>query len=276
MATTTKPATGAAGDELRGRFRDLLASERIKLFSQRSTYILLALAPVITVCGEWFTCSGVHLVGASAHAAYDPLRGSFNSGTWSFLMVGASILGTLAMSSEYSSGLIRTTFLAVPNRRRVVLAKAVVLAMVTSLVGMVTAIASFVTAQAILSGEQLGISISQPAVLQALVASTAILPVCAVIGMAVGTLIRTSVAALFTAVLFPTLLGNVPSGSHQLAAALSNSAPQNAWSSLSSLGTEWDNIGPFPPTALQSWTALVFWPLLTLLAAQIAMRHRDV
>ncbi|MGW5480655.1 ABC transporter permease subunit [Streptomyces sp. NPDC004008] len=196
---------------------------------------------MIAVCGEWFTCSGVHLVGASAHAAYDPLRGSFSSGTWGFLMVGASILGALAMSSEYSSRLIRTTFLAVPDRQRVVLAKAVVLVIVTSLLGMVTAIASFVTAQAILSGEQLGISISRPAV-----ASTAILPVCAVIGIAVGTLIRTPVATLFTAVLFPVLLGKAPSSSNQLTAALSNSAPQNAWSSLSSLRSEWDNVGPVP------------------------------
>ncbi|GHE00972.1 hypothetical protein [Streptomyces alanosinicus] len=276
MATTTEPTTVTARDELHGRFGDLLAAERIKLLSQRSTHILLVLAPVITVCGEWFTCSGVHLAGASAHAAYDPLRGSFNSGTWGFLMVGASILGVLAMSSEYSSGLIRTTFLAVPNRRCVVLAKAVVVTGVTSVVGLVTAIASFVTAQAILSGEHLGISVSRPAVLQGFVASAVILPVCAVVGMAVGTLIRTSVAALFTALLAPVLLGAVPSGSDQLTAALSNSAPQNAWSALTSLGTEWDDVGSFPPTALQSWTALAFWPLLTLLAALIAVRHRDV
>ncbi|MGW1049702.1 ABC transporter permease [Streptomyces sp. NPDC002521] len=276
MATTTKPTTFAVGDELRGRFRDLLAAERIKLFSQRSTYVLLALAPVITVCGEWFTCSGVHLVGASAHAAYDPLRGSFNSGTWGFLMVGAGMLGVLAMSSEYSSGLIRTTFLAVPNRLRVVLAKAVVVASVTCVVGLITAIASCITAQTILSGDQIGISISQPGVLQGFVASTAILPVCAVIGMAIGTLVRTSAAALFTAVLAPVLLGAVPSGSNRLTAALSNSAPQNAWNTLTSLGTAWDNVGPFPPTALQSWTALAFWPLLTLLAAVIVVRRRDV
>ncbi|WP_153538492.1 ABC transporter permease [Streptomyces sp. RB17] len=254
----------------------MLAAERIKLFSQRSTYVLLALTPVITVCGEWFTCSGVHLVGASAHTAYDPLRGSFNSGTWGFLMVGAGILGTLAMSSEYSSGLIRTTFLAVPNRRRVVLAKAVVVASVTSVVGLITAIASFITAQTILSGDRLGIPIGQPGVLQGFVASTAILPVCAVIGMAVGTLIRTSAAALFTTVLAPVLLGAVPTGGNQLTAALSNSAPQNAWNTLTSLGTEWDSVGPFPPTALQSWTALAFWPLLTLLAALIVVRRREV
>ncbi|MEV8563231.1 hypothetical protein AB0478_43925 [Streptomyces sp. NPDC051917] len=113
MVTTTRPTTLVAGAELRGRFRNLLAAEQIKLFSQRSTYVLLALAPVITFCGEWFTCSGVHLVGASAHAAYDPLRGSVNSGTWAFLMVGASMLGVLEMSSEYSSGVGRP-----PHARR--------------------------------------------------------------------------------------------------------------------------------------------------------------
>ncbi|MFC9635816.1 ABC transporter permease subunit [Streptomyces mirabilis] len=276
MVTTTRPTTVATGAELRGRFRNLLAAERIKLFSQRSTYVLLALAPVITICGEWFTCSGVHLVAASAHAAYDPLRGSFNSGTWGFLMVGASMLGVLAMSSEYSSGLIRTTFLAVPNRRRVVLAKAVVVASVTSAVGLVTAITSFITAQTILSGDQLGVSISQPAVLQGFMASTAVLPVCAVLGMAIGTLIRTSVAALFTAVLAPVLLGAIPPNGNQFAATLNNSAPQNAWNNLTSLGTEWDHVGSFPFTALQSWAALAFWPLLVLLAAVIVVRRRDV
>jgi hypothetical protein len=84
------------------------------------------------------------------------------------------------------------------------------------------------------------------------------------------------VAALFTAVLAPALLGAIPSDSDQLTAALSNSAPQNAWSALTSLDTEWDHVGPFPPTALQSWTALALWPLLTLLAALIAVRRRGV
>ena len=276
MATTTSPTKPASIAAHRGRFRDLLAAERIKLFSQRSTYVLLALAPVITVCGEWFTCSGVHLVGAATRTAFDPLRGSFNSGTWGFLMVGAGAIGTLSIGSEYSSGLIRTTFLAVPDRRRVLLAKAAVVAGVTSAVGLVSATVSFVTAQAILSGEQLGLSIGRPGALRGFVACTVVLPVCAVVGLAIGALVRTPVVALFTAVLTPALLGDLPSGGDRLTAALSSAAPQNAWSALTSLGTEWDSVGPFPPTLLQSWTALALWPLLTLLVALTVVRRRDV
>jgi branched-subunit amino acid permease len=68
-------------------------------------------------------------------------------------MATAGTIGAMTVAGEHASGLIRTTFLAVPNRQHVVLAKAVVVASVTSAVGLVTATASFVTAQTILSGE---------------------------------------------------------------------------------------------------------------------------
>ena len=53
------------------------------------------------------------------------------------------VLGVLFISSEYSSGMIRTSLIAVPKRGRVLAAKSLVFAVVTFVVGEVTSFAAF-------------------------------------------------------------------------------------------------------------------------------------
>ncbi|MCC9308408.1 hypothetical protein LN042_15140 [Kitasatospora sp. RB6PN24] len=264
--------------EHRGRFRDLCASEGIKLFAQRSTYVLLGLTVLIAVGGAWFSSAGVHLVSASALADFDRINGSFKEGTFAFLALAAGAIGAISTMSEFSSGLIRTTFIAVPDRRRIVLAKAAVIASVTSLAGLAAATASFVTAQSVLGPKQLGTSFGNPHVLQAFAASVSLIPVSAITGMFVGALIRNPAATLFTVFVGQSLLADaVPRTSgNELLAAISDTWPRNAWYGLVSRHTVWDNDGPFPPGALQCWAALLAWPLLALLLTLLVVRRRDV
>ncbi|MDH6144038.1 ABC-2 type transport system permease protein [Kitasatospora sp. GP30] len=273
-----KPVSVASVAEHPVRFRDLFASEWIKLFAQRSTYVMLGLALLISIGGSWLASGGVHLVSASARADYDRVSGSFKEGTFALLAIGAGALGALSMVGEFSSGLIRTTFIAVPDRRRIVLAKAAVLASVTSAAGLVAAVASFVTAQSILEPEQLGISFANPHVLQAFTASVLVIPISALIGMFIGALIRVPVASFFAVFVAQSLLADAlpgNSGNHLLA-AISDAMPRNAWFGLVSQHTAFDNDGPFPPGALQCWVALLAWPLLALLLTALVVRRRDV
>ncbi|MFE5039219.1 ABC transporter permease [Streptomyces sp. NPDC056683] len=278
MATMTSPTSPASVVGRRAQFRDLFASEWIKLFAQRSTYVLLALAVVIGVCGSWLSSGGVHLISASARAGYDQVSGSFSEGTFAFLTVGAGAMGAITMVSEYSSGLVRTTFIAVPDRRRIVVAKAAVITAVTAAAGLVAAAASFITAQSVLGPKHLGVSFGDPHVLQAFLASVALVPVSAVIGMCIGALIRIPVATFFVVFLAQSLLADaIPNNSSsKLLSTVSNAMPRNAWYGLVSQHTSYDNSGPFPPGALQCWVALLVWPLLAVLLTMVVVRRRDV
>jgi hypothetical protein len=60
--------------------------------------------------------------------------------------------GVLCVSSEYSSGMIRTSLTAVPKRGRLLAAKSLVFAAVTFVVGEVTSFAAFFVGQALISG----------------------------------------------------------------------------------------------------------------------------
>ncbi|MEU9608677.1 hypothetical protein [Streptomyces sp. NPDC048057] len=61
-----------------------------------------------------------------------------------------SAVGALAIVDEYATGTVLTTFAAVPSRRSVMVAKAVVVAVVTTVFGALAAGLSFAVTQAIL------------------------------------------------------------------------------------------------------------------------------
>jgi ABC-2 type transport system permease protein len=66
--------------------------------------------------------------------------------------LATAVLGVLCISSEYSSGIIRTSLIAVPERGRVLAAKSLVFAVVTFVVGEVTSFTAFFVGQALISG----------------------------------------------------------------------------------------------------------------------------
>ena len=80
---------------------------------------------------------------AAAKAAFDPVSDSFAGLGLAQLAFG--VIGVLAISSDYATGLIRTTFGAVPRRRAVLAAKAAVVGVVTLVAGELIAFATFFT-----------------------------------------------------------------------------------------------------------------------------------
>lgn len=253
----------------RARFRDLFAAEWSKLSCLRLFRLPLLLAPVFTACAVWSTCSRVDVIGARGQADLDRVSASFNHGIWAFLMVGAGTIGALSIAGEYANGSIRTTFIAVPDRRRVVLAKATVLAAVTSAVGVVTAAVSFGTSQAVLSGKHLGMSITEPGAARGFAAAALLLPVSAIVGLALGVLLRHPAGALCAVFALSVVLPElVPTDGNRVVAEAAEMMPRNAWTTL--VGT--DTSGSVP----RSWFALLLWPVAVLYAATTVVARRDV
>ena len=80
----------------------------------------------------------------------------------------------MVISSEYSTGGIRSTFTAVPRRTRVVIGKAVVLGLSTLVVGLVASFVAFFVGQLILATKHFEVGLGDPDVLRAV--SAAALP----------------------------------------------------------------------------------------------------
>jgi hypothetical protein len=114
------------------------------------------------------------------------------------------VLGVLCISSEYSSGMIRTSLIAVPKRGRVLAAKSLVFAVVTFVVGEVVSFAAFFVGQALIAGHAPHAALGDPGVARAVAGAGLYLTALAVLGVAAGTLLRHPAAAIaaMVAVLF--------------------------------------------------------------------------
>src|SRR5580658_613325 len=164
MATTTTrntllpsvlpAATGRAG------LRGAIASEFTKIRSVRSTYWTLAALLVVSIG------IGAAITGGSAanfnhnlanKAGFDATQTSLVA----FFEIGQliiAVIAALAITSEYSTGMIRTSLTAQPRRGTVYAAKAIVLTSLTLIVSLVTSFIAFFVGQALLSSS--GVSAS--------------------------------------------------------------------------------------------------------------------
>ncbi len=113
-----------------------------------------------------------------------------------FRVLAIGILGVLSFTSEFSTGQIRTTFTAVPRRRAVLAAKAGAVGTVALLSGEVLSFAAFFLSGAILSPHHRGISLADPGALRAVVWAGIALFAIALVGVALGAIIRHTAGAV--------------------------------------------------------------------------------
>src|ERR1700684_453799 len=148
------PAAGQAG------LRGVIASEFTKLRSVRSTYWTIAALVIVSL--------GIALIaglGIASNIHNNPGNKAGTDGTQAsliaFFEIGQliiAVIGAMAITSEYSTGMIRTSLTAMPRRGTVYLGKLIVLTSVTLVVSLVTSFLSFFVGQAALSGS--GVSAS--------------------------------------------------------------------------------------------------------------------
>jgi hypothetical protein len=187
-------------------FGDALRSEWTKLRSVRSTFWALTVTVVLGVgLGAVISAATAHGYAnssASGKLSWDPTGVSLDGIGIASLAI--AVLGVLCISSEYSSGMIRTSLIAVPKRGRVLAAKSLVFAGVTFVVGEITSFAAFFVGQALISGHAPHAALGDPGVARAVVGTGLLLTALGVLSVAVGALLRHPAAAIasMTAVLF--------------------------------------------------------------------------
>jgi ABC-type transport system involved in multi-copper enzyme maturation permease subunit len=149
------PAVGQAG------LRGAIASEFTKLRSVRSTYWTLGALFVVSVGLSVLICAGTAANMANNpgnKAGYDATQNSL--GALFFLgELIIAVIGAMVITSEYSTGMIRTSLTAQPRRGVVYAAKAISFTSVTLVISIVTAFIAFFAGQAMLSGKGVAASL---------------------------------------------------------------------------------------------------------------------
>lgn len=175
---------------------NLLRSEWTKLRSVRGTWIAavstVASAAVLGVLGISDLLGGSP---ADLPDGWDPTATSLQGFLFAQLIIG--MLGALSVTPEYGTGMIGTSLVFVPARSRLLAAKATVVAAVALVVGFVTTVLSFGVVQVVLIGASLpAAGPGDPGVVRALVAGTLYLTLIGLLGVAVGSLTRSTTASL--------------------------------------------------------------------------------
>ena len=220
MAATTahdKLVGGAVGRQPRGRagFAGTVRSEFTKLRSVRSTYwTLLALVLACVGIGALFSWGqtqrltslrqGVRLNGQQAPpGVYAHLQAQIHAQAATVSLFGLLfgqlviiVLGALAITSEYSTGMIRTSLTAMPRRLTVFSAKGVVFGLVALVTGEVISFLAFFTGQAILSTQHVSTTLGAQDVLRTVVGGGLFLAVVGLLAFGIGAMLRHSAGAI--------------------------------------------------------------------------------
>jgi ABC-type transport system involved in multi-copper enzyme maturation permease subunit len=272
----------AAVTDPRVRFGDLIAAEWIKLWSVRSTgwaFVATALIVIgLNLDGAYADYHNYPHYNAGIKANFVPywaIGDAFNNGAAYLLMIAAGAIGANMIVSEYSTRLIRTTFAAVPARRSVMAAKVTVAAAVFVAFGALVASVSFWLSQAILSGRHAGVSITYPGALRVVIASALLAPVAALVGMAVGAVIRHTATTMVGLIVLNVVLPELLVDQRRVSAAIDEALPYTPWYRLSAVG---DDAGPGPisTTITHSWIVYAVWSVVAVIGAIVVADRRDV
>src|SRR5439155_15273427 len=139
--------------------------------------------------------------GTASHArdlgpGFDPTQRSLGGLYISQLII--AVLGALTITSEYSTGMIRTSLTAMPRRGVVFTAKAIVFALMALVTGMITSFCAFFLGQALMSGKHINATLSQPNVLRAVIGGALFLTVCGMLAFGIGMILRHTAGAITT------------------------------------------------------------------------------
>ena len=186
--------------------RRVVRSEWTKLWSLRSTRWSL-LAAVFAMVALAIGISAVQMsrwatLAADERARFDSIDNGV--GGYHLAQLAIGVLGVLVVSGEYSTGMIRSSLMAVPRRLPVLWAKLAVFCATTFALMLVSAFVGFFAVQAIVSQHHVQHSIGDPHALRAVIGTALYLTVLGALGVGLGTLVRNTAGgiAAFVGLLF--------------------------------------------------------------------------
>jgi ABC-type transport system involved in multi-copper enzyme maturation permease subunit len=203
---------------VRGGIVGSLRSELTKIRSVRSTYLTLIVLVLAGVGWSVADCAG-----EAAHWAQTAPQDQASFDATQASVVGLAllgqlvivVLGVLVMTSEYSTGMMRTSLGVLPRRGVLYGAKAAVLTAVTVVIALITSFASFFIGQSLLHSTHAAATLSQPGVLRAVLASALYIALSGLFAFALGAIVRSTAGAITAAFgllfLLPQLAKALPS-----------------------------------------------------------------
>ncbi|OEV07532.1 ABC transporter permease subunit [Streptomyces nanshensis] len=249
-----------------------VAFEWTKIRTLRSTVWSLALFSVMSIVVALlagYVMKGVYAdMSATAKANFDPVASGFSG--LKLGMIALVVFGVLSVSSEYSTGTIRSSLAAVPRRGVFYTAKMVTGTATALVLSAVVVTASFFATQLML-GSPASVSVSDDGVLRAMVGGVLYMTLICAFSMGLASLLRSS--ALTMGILVPlffmisTILNSIP-GVQKVAQFLPDLAG----------GLILRSTPPAGDTILTPWTGmavLAAWAVLAVAAGYAAVRSRD-
>jgi ABC-2 type transport system permease protein len=274
--SSAAPVAVAPGPHLPLVFGRSLHAEWTKVRTVRSTIWSLVLLVVLTLgftgLNTWLTASQWSKADASSRARIiaDPTATILGVG-FQLSQLTVCVLGVLVIASEYSTGMIRASLLAVPRRTPLLAAKAAVFAALIFAVGEAVAFPSFIIGAAVLH-RHAPVTLGEPGVLRAVIGAGLYLAVLGLFALAIAAIIRHTAGAItavigFVLVLAPLaqlLPGSIGKHIHAYLPSEAGHLIGQAHQDQHDLLTPWQGLGVF-----------CLWTALLLAIATYLLQHRD-
>jgi ABC-2 type transport system permease protein len=255
--------------------RGVLYAEWTKFWSLRSSWITLAVSLFLLVAFGVIAAITYDPATTTSdgppgqQAASDAIAVILTGATFASLAIG--VLGVLMSAGEYTTGSIRSTLAAVPSRLPVLWSKAAVFGAIALVATTIGAFAAFALGNPQLSGQDIALSLGDDGVVRSLLGAGLYLALVAILGVALGALLRSSAGAITVLagvlLIVPGLTSLLPDSWSD---TISPYLPSNAGSAVMSLTQASDSLSP--------WTGLaVFagWVAIALAAAAYRLVRKD-
>ena len=293
MSTTSAPAPSrraARPDGSGVNFARVLRSEWIKVTTVPSTVILLAITLVVmvglsalyawqlAVSVEFMRDASPEMMAQMGGLSLESMQDEAKLAPASGYIFGQLLIASLAVvliASEWGTGMIRSTMVAVPGRLPALLAKNLVIALIAFVLGAGAAVISYFIDQPILAAQDLNFSLADDVVWTSILNTGTYLALAAVISTAIGTLLRNTAGGVVTAIglffVLPVIVVNLIQGLADWIPDAARFLPSNAGDRMLAVTTGTDQL-----TQLQGGLVMAAWAVALLAISLVVAKRRDV
>jgi ABC-2 type transport system permease protein len=274
VAVASREATPEAHAARRVTQLRVIRAEWTKLWTLRSTRWSLLFA-FIAMAGLGPLIAGAQMarwdrLTLHERLTYDAVN--VGVGGYHLAQLAIGVLGVLVISGEYTTGMIRSSLMAVPRRLPVLWAKVVVFALVSFVVMLIASLISFYAVQSIVTQHHVQHTLGAPGALRTVVGAALFMTVLSVLCVGLGGMLRSTAGGIAT---FVALLFVLPGISAILPSSLNNSIspylPLNAGTTIAS--HTFDN-----SHHLSTWGGFALfcgYAALAIIGAAVVLMRRD-
>ena len=266
---------------LRPKFSWTLRSEWIKLFSLPSSILSLLGIFAVGVGGSLFLGVTLESSGAPSVFLADLTMADITTPVVVIGQIIAGIFGVVIVGAEYASGSVQPTFTAVPDRLRVLRAKAVVAFAAAAGTGAITVITAWAVSTPFYAQFGLAVSLAMPGVALAMISSAVYLGFCALFGVGIAAIVRSttagSIIVFLATLLLPVVVSLMPFNLvSRLLRIVQFGNAGDAMSRLAVDGAPFLDLWGGHISVSAGWVIAGVWAVVVLLIGAVTLRTRDV